>query len=191
MQGSQKPGWKQHLITFVIVFAIIGMLLNRSRGCRPGRPPSERPPAAHVADLKIGRWRVRAEVADTVSTRERGLAGRARLDRGYGMLYVFEQPQNVTFWSKDNAFAVSLAFLRPDGAIARIADLQANSPVPVESGEPVLFALEVRQGWFADRGLTAGARVEVPESVRAAALPAADTEIAPGAPAAPEGAGAQ
>jgi hypothetical protein len=170
--------WKRHIITFVIIFLVVGLLLAPRGGC-PGAAPrgAARPPDARIVSLTVaGRpaaedrlaprsYTIRAEVADTVQKRQAGLSERRGLEPGYGMLYVYEEPRRPEFSWQYMSFPVSAAFMRGDGTIAEI-----HRAAPQESGvfvpaDSVLYALEVRDGWFADRNLGPGDRLELPQEL--------------------------
>ncbi|MBH9577700.1 DUF192 domain-containing protein, partial [Inhella sp. 1Y17] len=51
-------------------------------------------------------------------------------------------------------------FLADDGRIASLADVQPLDETSHCSKEPVRFALEMNQGWFAKRGLKPGMKLQ-------------------------------
>ena len=165
MLGEKRPSWKRHLITFIIAFAVVGLFALQSRSCRPQGRQAVRPEGARIVEIKIGRGFIQAEVADTDALRTKGLSGRQTLEPGYGMLFVFDEPQAVRFWMKDTLVPLSIAFIKEDGTIVQIEDMQPNDLRIVQSREPVKYALEVRQGWFKERGLGPGIKAELPEKM--------------------------
>ncbi len=73
---------------------------------------------------------MQAEVASTPEARQAGLVGRGGLQPGYGMLYVYPEPQQTKFeWSK-MTFPVSDAFLGDDGTILAIHQAAAHDSTP-------------------------------------------------------------
>ena len=56
--------------------------------------------------------------------------------------------------------SLSIAFIGSDGRILNIDDMAPQTEVSHWSAGPALFALEMRHGWFAERGIRAGDRVE-------------------------------
>ncbi len=112
--------------------------------------------------LAIGEHEIQARVARTAEERALGLMFRTELEENEGMLFWCEECAVQSFWMKDTPVALSIAFLEDDGTIVKIADLQPHSLEGESSGAPVRFVLEVPQGWFAQRGIAAGARLVGP-----------------------------
>ena len=111
--------------------------------------------------------RVRVEVADSPSERERGLMGRTFLDADAGMVFLFDdQGGSVTdrFWMKDTQIPLSIAFWDADGSILAIHDMDpcAADPCPTY-GAPAAYvgALEVNQGFFEEHGIHVGDSIEL------------------------------
>jgi hypothetical protein len=77
-----------------------------------------------------------------------------------GMLFVFPAEQPRSFWMKDTPLPLSIAFLDAERRIINIVDMQPFDETSHASAGPAKYALEVHQGWFAERGIEAGARCE-------------------------------
>ena len=103
-----------------------------------------------------------AEIADTQGTRNEGLMHRRSLPENHGMLFVFDYESQVSFWMKDTEIPLSIAFIAADGTIRQIEDMKPESMASVVSRRNVLYALEVNQGWFRDRGIETGDKVVLP-----------------------------
>ncbi len=117
-------------------------------------------PMLETIELQAGMHRIRAEVAQTSAQRERGLMHRESLALNSGMLFVFERPQVQCFWMRNTPLPLSIAFIADDGTIVNIAQMQPNSDDSHCADQPVRFALEMEQGWFARKGLAAGSRLK-------------------------------
>ena len=100
------------------------------------------------------------EVAATPETREHGLMNRFNLQPDHGMLFVFEQPQPLAFWMKNTYVALSIAFVDANGRILNIEDMRPQDESTHWSKGSALYAIEMRKGWFASKGIAAGDRVE-------------------------------
>jgi len=110
--------------------------------------------------LVIGGHRLTVEVATTPETRATGLMNRFSLQTDHGMLFVFEAPQPLSFWMKDTYVPLSIAFVDTRGRIVNIEDMRPQDESPHFSKGLALYAIEMRQGWFATKGIAAGDVVE-------------------------------
>ena len=111
-------------------------------------------------ELAISGHRLVAEIAATVPTRTTGLMNRFSLQPDHGMLFVFNEPQPLAFWMKNTYVPLSIAFIARDGTILNIEDMAPLTENTHPSRGLALYALEMKKGWFAERGIAAGARVE-------------------------------
>ena len=112
--------------------------------------------------LMIGEHQIEARVARTDEERALGLMFRKEMQESEGMLFWCDECTVQRFWMKDTPLPLSIAFVEDDGTIVKIADLEPHSLEAESSGKPVRFVLEVPQGWFARRGIAAGARLAGP-----------------------------
>jgi uncharacterized membrane protein (UPF0127 family) len=65
---------------------------------------------------------VNAEVADTPTSRERGLMFRPDLAPSQGMLFVFEEPGYHPFWMKNCLISLDIIWLDEEGRVLSIAE---------------------------------------------------------------------
>ncbi len=113
-----------------------------------------------VVELTIKNQRATAEVAATTPARTTGLMNRFSLKPNTGMLFVFSEPSQQLFWMKNTYVPLSIAFIDEDGRILNIEDMAPQTETTHPSRGPAMYALEMKKGWFADRGIAAGDRVE-------------------------------
>jgi uncharacterized protein len=111
-------------------------------------------------DLTIAGHRLVAEVAATNDTRTTGLMNRFSLKPDHGMLFVFVAPQPLAFWMHDTYVPLSIAFIGADGRILNIEDMAPRTDDTHPSRGLALYALEMKKGWFADRGVNTGDPVQ-------------------------------
>ncbi len=109
--------------------------------------------------LSAGMHQIDAQVAQTVDQRSIGLMWRREMPQHEGMLFVFEQPSVQCFWMMNTYLPLTAAFIDDDGRIVNLADMQPLKTDSHCSARPVRYVLEMNQGWFAKRGLRAGARL--------------------------------
>ena len=122
-------------------------------GCRDRGPVAViRGPGAAVE--------VSLEVAATPAERERGLMYRSSLAEGRGMLFVFDEDRNYSFWMKNTLIPLDMIFISADH---RIVGVRANatplSTASIGVGAPSRYVLEVPGGWAARHGIAPGDRV--------------------------------
>lgn len=110
--------------------------------------------------LAVGDHKLTVEVAATDDARAQGLMHRRILPENRGMLFVFREPAQHAMWMMNTYIPLSVAFLDGRGRIINIADMQPHTRDTHAAAKPAKFALEVNQGWFAKRGIKAGARIE-------------------------------
>lgn len=106
---------------------------------------------------------VKAEIADSQESRQRGFMFRKNIPDGTGMLFVFENDQILQFWMKNTPHPLSIAYISSDGSIRDIFDMTPYSLSNVTSTGYVRYALEVPQGWFKKSGVAVGDRVIIPQ----------------------------
>ena len=109
--------------------------------------------------LTINDHKVVAEVATTQDQRSLGLMNRFSLQPDHGMLFVFERAEPLAFWMKNTYIPLSIAFIAADGRIVNIEDMKPQTEDSHWSKGPALYALEMKKGWFDERGIGPGAVV--------------------------------
>ena len=123
-------------------------------------PLSAAPAELPSRTLTIRDQKLVVEVASTPETRATGLMNRFSLRQDHGMLFVFEAPQPLAFYMKNTYVPLSIAFVDSRGKILNIEDMRPLDESSHWSKGPALYAIEMRQGWFASRGIGAGDKVE-------------------------------
>ena len=124
------------------------------------RGPAHGAASLPTITLTINGQKVFAEVVSTPQDRATGLMNRFSLQQDHGMLFVFERPEPLSFWMKNTFIPLSIAFLDASGRILNIEDMAPQTETTHGSKGPALYALEMRKGWFLERGVKAGDRVE-------------------------------
>ena len=114
--------------------------------------------------VTIGGASFTVDLADTPEKRFQGLSGREILEEGTGMLFVFQEERQHTFWMKDMRFPLDMIWITAECTIADIiADVpnpppdQKNGALPTYSpSAPGTFVLELNAGVAAASGLQTG-----------------------------------
>ncbi len=120
-----------------------------------------------TVSLSINGHKITAEVAATDENRALGLMHRFSLKPDHGMVFVFERAEPQAFWMKNTFIPLSIAFIGTDGRIINLDDMAPQDETSHWSKGPARYALEMRKGWFAERGIKPGdsvAGLPVPKS---------------------------
>lgn len=110
---------------------------------------------------------LQVEIANTPDLREVGLMNRSALGADAGMLFVFPSDTNTTFWMKNTLIPLSIAFVKADGTIVHIEDMEPRTETNHHSTEPYHYAIEANVGWFAAQGISVGDKAVVPPGISA------------------------
>jgi len=106
--------------------------------------------------LSINGHQIVVEVAATPERRSLGLMHRFSLQPDHGMLFVFDYPEPQGFWMKNTFIPLSIAFVGADGKIINIDEMKPHDESTHNSRGPALYAIEMRKGWFTERGIKSG-----------------------------------
>lgn len=109
--------------------------------------------------LSAGIHQIDAQIARTSEEHAIGLMFRKEMPPNEGMLFVFNAPAKQCFWMKNTLLGLTAAFVADDGTVMNLEDMQANTTESHCSTKPVRYVLEVNQGWFAKKGIKAGAKL--------------------------------
>jgi len=110
--------------------------------------------------LTIAGHKITAEVAATNPERMQGLMHRRMMPENRGMLFVFTEVSRHAMWMENTYIPLSVAFIDGDGVITNIEDMKPHTRDTHPAVKPVRYALEMNLGWFAKRGIRAGAKIE-------------------------------
>jgi uncharacterized membrane protein (UPF0127 family) len=141
--------------------ADVSVARSSSPSARADAPDTGDYPPAGYAWVIFGADTVLAEVAATADERAEGLMYRDDVPDGTGMLFVFQDNQPRAFWMANTYVALDIAYMNPS---YQIVDIIAMEPLVTDSypsSAPSMFALEVRQGWFAEQEIGVGAKADI------------------------------
>jgi uncharacterized protein len=107
-----------------------------------------------------GKAAVEVEIANTPETTQRGLMWRRELAAGQGMLFIFEEEEDHSFWMKNTLIPLDLLYI---GADLKVAGIVENAQPRTLTGRSVgrlsKYVLEVPGGWAAKAGVRPGGKV--------------------------------
>lgn len=95
-------------------------------------------------DIKIGNKEYEVLVAQTEEEKTKGLQDVEELDDDEGMLFVYDEPQQVVFWMKDTTIPLDIIFINDD---FEVISVQQGAPMSEDliAEDNALYVLEVLQ----------------------------------------------
>ncbi|WP_437651211.1 DUF192 domain-containing protein [Sorangium sp. So ce362] len=143
----------------------------------PARPPPKAGPDPACPDDPTGPFQlatgkvtflearapdVLVEIARKEQERARGLMYRKSMAENRGMLFVFQQRRNHSFWMHNTCIPLDMLFIDSDGTIVGIEE---NTPTLNDSNFdvacPSTYVLELNAGWARRNGVVAGQKVRL------------------------------
>jgi uncharacterized protein len=130
-----------------------------------------------VADrfpIKVGDRTVRMQIAALPAEMEKGLMRRKSMGADEGMLFVFDQPQQMGFWMHNTTLPLDIGYFDASGELKEIYPMYPLDERPVASlSRSIQFCLEMNQGWYKLSGVKPGVKIDlkaVAEALRARGL---------------------
>lgn len=152
-------------VSFLWRVAVLAAAMSLAAGC--GRSDVAREPAGApktVNDfftIEVGGRPVRMQLAVRDREKARGLMERRDLKPDEGMLFLYEHPEQMSFWMRNTPTPLDIGFFSSDGVLREVYPLHPYDETPVRSvGTGLRFALEVNQGWFGFHGVKPGAKLD-------------------------------
>jgi|SRR3989344_3935547 len=99
------------------------------------------------------------DIADDENERNNGLMFREKLAENNGMLFVFDDEEQVSFWMKNTLIPLDIIFINKNLEIVNIRAAVPCEKDPCkiyESEKPVKFVIEVNAGFAAKNSIDVG-----------------------------------
>ncbi len=104
--------------------------------------------------IKVGDQTVRMQLAVRPDEMQRGLMQRRDLGRDDGMIFIYEKPQQLSFWMRNTPTPLDIGFFTAEGVLEEIYQMHPFDETAVPSRSTrVQFALEMNQGWYRTAGV--------------------------------------
>ncbi len=156
----------------LIVVMLLAVSAVPGMAQREALPPwrSELPDARQTAEITVGTTPVRVDLALTPAQQQLGLGYRNGLEPGTGMLFVFPESAERSFWMKGMRFCLDIIWIEGDG-ITGAAESVCPDPAGTLDGEretyassgPASHVLEMPAGWLRANGYGPGTPVVIPD----------------------------
>ncbi len=109
-----------------------------------------------VMTLKAGNQTIRAEIAATDETRQKGLMFREKMAKNTGMLFVFPEIGYHAMWMRSTPPPLTVAFIDESPQIVSIHEMQPFTETTHQAAGPARYALEMNSMWFSQNRIKAG-----------------------------------
>lgn len=106
---------------------------------------------SNLVDITIGDKKYKVEIADTPEKQEKGLMGRKSLPEDQGMLFIYDEPQDLSYWMKDTLISLDIIFIDDDMEVVSVKQGQPMSEEPITEDD-VQYALEVNSNSGIEEG---------------------------------------
>ncbi len=144
---------------------VLVVTLSMVTGCGRGDAPTSRTATKTAADffvILVGGKPVKMQLAVKPREMERGLMERRDIKPDEGMLFVYERPQQMSFWMRNTPTPLDIGFFSAEGVLKEIYPLHPYDETPVRSrGTELKLALEMNQGWFVANEVKPGAQLDL------------------------------
>ncbi len=106
------------------------------------------------------------EIADDPEERHIGLMFRESLGEDFGMLFIWPEDTNSGFWMQNTLVPLSIAFVKADGTVIEIEEMEPETTELHSSPEPFRYAIEANIEWFEENGVKVGDTVDLGSAQR-------------------------
>lgn len=121
---------------------------------------------AGVVTMRVGREEFTLEIADTPRKQQLGLMHRKSMPRDRGMLFVFPEERERSFWMKNTHIPLDIIYADTKGKVVSVKPMQPLDEIGVTSDGPAKYAIELNQGAAARAGITKGDMLTIPSMRR-------------------------
>ena len=109
-----------------------------------------------MTTIYIGNKEYKVQEAHTEEEKEKGLQGVSSLPEDQGMLFFFEEPQEVSMWMKDTLIPLDIIFINEDNEVIKVAQGEPNDETPIIA-QDTLYVLETNK----NSGVKEGDELEI------------------------------
>lgn len=106
---------------------------------------------SNLVDITIGDKKYKVEIADTPEKQEKGLMGRKSLPENQGMLFIYDEPQDLSYWMKNTLISLDIIFIDDDMEVVSVKQGQPMSEEPITEDD-VQYVLEVNSNSGIEEG---------------------------------------
>jgi uncharacterized membrane protein (UPF0127 family) len=142
--------------------ALVALLLTA--GCVSSSSPGGLP----VTPMRIGSRMFHLEIAGDDASREQGLMERDSMEADHGMIFVFPDCKDRSFWMHHTRFPLDIIFADDHAKVVSIHSMRAYDESNTYSNGPAKYAIELNVGAVAACGVKPGDTLQIPPAVATA-----------------------
>lgn len=156
----------------LLLLALVACQPTPASGGKPGTPPPQRraeptaenrpafPWAKVVVEAKDGAIPLKVEVARNDPERSYGLMFKKELPADQGMVFVFQDNREHTFWMRNTFIPLDMIFIGEDRKVVGVYEnAEPFSLARMSVGQPSRYVLEVNAGWARSHGVGPGTQI--------------------------------
>jgi uncharacterized protein len=160
------------IIAVVIVLAFLLFSIYIPKSSNPATKQSSSYSNSSPSFRKDGRLNITAsnhsapiildvEIADNEEERMRGLMYRQSLPENAGMLFIFTNDEDRSFWMKNTFISLDIIYINSKKEIVSIQKYtQPKSTYSIPSEKPAMYVLEVNAGFTDKYGINPGDKID-------------------------------
>ena len=112
--------------------------------------------------ISIDGHELQLQLALSPSEQKKGLMYRENLAEDHGMLFLFDYPDQASFWMRNTRIPLDIAYFDASGRLKEVHPLYPFDETSVMSRcREILIAIETNQEWFAQKSIRAGALIDM------------------------------
>jgi len=119
-----------------------------------------------TTSMRIGSKTYTLEIADTDSTRQRGLMYRESMPADHGMIFVWAEEAKRAFWMKNTLIPLDVIYIAASGEVVSIHPLEPKETRAVPAEGPTRWAIELNRGEAAKTGIKPRDILLIPKAAR-------------------------
>lgn len=142
------------------------LLTDAPLGCKPERRTTPTNTGPVTVPMRIGSETFHLEIADSEAERKRGLMFRESMPADHGMIFVFADEEELSFWMESTLIPLDILYLDRTGKLVSIKPMKPRDRTGVSSDGPAMYAVELNRGAAARAGVAVGDRLTLPAELR-------------------------
>jgi len=145
-------------------YLLIAIFLMSEFAGKNGKAQSDVLQKPEVRSVQIKNTPVQLEIADTEEKITQGLSDRDYLAPNEGMLFVFPDTTQRSFWMYHCLFDIDIAYVNPEGVIRDIQTMSVEPSIAPpqqmrlyrSSTSDIKYAVEMNRNWFSGHRISVG-----------------------------------